>query len=90
MFCYASNMLSWQTKKLLFLSRTVSISSEDDEDSLLRELNQALEGSEDTDGGEEIPQEKQQNQVSGFIFSGYYTKLPKVFHLRFCQLFRLF
>ena len=56
-----------QLKRFCLNFRTVSISSEDEEDSLLRELNQALEGSEDTDvdGGEDFPHEKHQlqNQV---------------------------
>ena len=45
-----------------YVCRTVSISSEDDDDSLLRELNQALETADDTDGGEEMSSDKQQQQ----------------------------
>jgi len=44
-----------------FACRTVSISSEDDDDSLLRELNQALETADDTDGGEDMASDKQQH-----------------------------
>jgi hypothetical protein len=45
----------------------VSISSEDEEDSLLRELNQALEGADDTDGGEDFPAERQPNQIQAQV-----------------------
>lgn len=42
--------------------RTVSVSSEDEDDSLLRELNQELETADETDGGEDLPVDKRQSQ----------------------------
>jgi len=38
----------------------MSVSSEDEDDSLLRELNQALETADETDGGEDLPVDKKQ------------------------------